>query len=226
GTAHLPTKISWVGTDPAAAQSSPSASIPSARAAKLLHVILACAIAVLLLAVGFALANFTRRSTAQPTNVVRFSITPPPGAFFSVHGAQTLAISPDGMQLVFRVGSAEGPRLYLRDLHRSEMALIPGTEGAQGPSFSPDGQSVAFVSSGTLKKTALSGGIPTPLVDSVGNELGSFWGEDQYIYFAPGFTSPIMRVPAAGGSPQSVTKLQPDKKELGHVGPLLLPRGK
>ena len=65
-----------------------------------------------------------------------------------------------------------------------------------------------------------------PLMDSVGNEFGGVWGDDQYIYFGPGFTSPIMRVSATGGSPQPVTTVQSDKKELGHVGPLLLPGGK
>lgn len=144
GEARIALDNALAGNDSAAAESSPSVSIPSAQAAKLPRVILASAIAVLLLAVGFALANFTRRSTAQPTNVVRFSIAPPSGTFFSVYGARTLAISPDGTRLVFRIGTAEGPRLYLRDLHSSEMALIPGTEGAEAPSFSPDGQSVAF----------------------------------------------------------------------------------
>jgi len=224
GEARIAADSALAANDSAVPESVPPGSIPRRRAAKLTRVILAAAVGLLLLGLGFALANLTRNTTAQPASVIRFSIAPPQGAYFSVLGAHTMAISPDGTRLVFRSHTAEGPRLYLRDMNSSQMTLIPGTEGAQVPFFSPDGQSVAFVSSGTLKKIALNGGIAAPLADSVGNELG-VWGEDQYIYFSPGFTSPIMRVPAAGGSPQPVTKLQPDKKELGHVGPLLLPGG-
>jgi eukaryotic-like serine/threonine-protein kinase len=226
GEARIAVENALSGNDSAAAESAPPASAHSGRPMKLSHAILASTVGVLLLAGGFVLAKLTNNTTAQPARVVRFSVAPPQGASFFLHGAHAIAISPDGTRLVFRINTAEGARLYLRDMTSSEMALIPGTQGAEVPFFSPDGQSVAFVSSGTLKKTALNDGIPAPLVDSVGNELGGVWGEDQYIYFAPGFTFPIMRVPAAGGSPQPVTKLQLDKNELGHVGPLLLPGGK
>ncbi len=226
GEARIAIEIALSGSESAAADSAAPASAHTGRPMKLSHVILASAVGVLLLAAGFVLAKLTKSTTAQPASVVRFSVAPPQGASFFLHGAQAMAISPDGTRLVFRINSAEGARLYLRDMTSSEMDLIPGTQGADVPFFSPDGQSVAFVSSGTLKKTALNGGIPSPLVDSVDNALGGVWGEDQNIYFAPGFTFPIMRVPAAGGSPQPVSKLQPDKKEVGHVGPMLLPGGK
>jgi eukaryotic-like serine/threonine-protein kinase len=226
GEARIAIENALSGNDSAGAESAPSASVHGTHPAKLPRVLLASAFAVLLLAGGFALAKLTRSTTAQPATVVRFAMAPPPGALFSSIGAHNLAISPDGTRLVFRINTAEGPRLYLHDMSSSEMTLIPGTEGAQFPFFSPDGQSLAFVSSGTLKKTALGSGIPVPLMDSVGNEFAGVWGEDQYIYFGPGFTSPIMRVSAAGGSPQPVTMLQSDKRELGHVGPLLLPGGK
>ena len=226
GEARIAIENALSGNDSAPAESAPPAYAHSGRPVKLSHVILASTVGVLLIAGGFVLAKLIKSTTAQPAIVVRFSVAPPQGTSFFLHGVHTMAISPDGTRLVFRINSAEGTRLYLHDITSSEMTLIPGTQGAEVPFFSPDGQSVAFVSSGTLKKTGLNGGIPAPLVDSVGNALGGVWGEDQYIYFAPGFTSPIMRVAAAGGSPQPVSKLQPDKKELGHVGPLLLPGGK
>ncbi len=136
----------------------------------------------------------------------------------------------------------------------TDAAFISGSEGAQAPIFSPDGQWVAFASPGVLKKTALNSGAPLPILETVGNQYGGlpggdkktalnsgaplpiletignqyggFWGEDQYIYYSPGLTSPIVRLPAAGGSPQPVTTLLSDKGELGHLSPLLLPGGK
>ena len=174
GEARIAIENALSGNDSATADSPPSASVHSGRAMKLSHVILASAIGVLLLAGGFVLAKLTKSTTAQTLRVVRFSIAPPRGAFFFLHGAHAMAISPDGTRLVFRINTAEGARLYLRDMSSSEITLIPGTEGAEVPFFSPDGQSVAFVSSGTLKKTALSGGIPVPLADSVANALVAF----------------------------------------------------
>jgi serine/threonine protein kinase/Tol biopolymer transport system component len=226
GEARIAIENALSGKDSVSAESAPSTSAHGGRPMKLSHVILASIVGVLLIAGGFVLARLTTSTATPPASVARFSIAPPRGTSFFLHGVHAIAISPDGTRLVFRVNSAEGTRLYIRDITSSEMTLIPGTQGAEAPFFSPDSQSVAFVSSGILKKTGLNGGIPAPLVDSVGNALGSVWGEDQYIYYAPGFTSPIMRVPAAGGSPQPITKLQPDKKELGHVGPFLLPGGK
>ena len=233
GEARIAIENALSGNDSAATESVSPTSATSTSPANLPRVILASAVGILLLAAGFALARLTRNATTKPASVSRFAIAPPQGTSFSVLGAHTVAISPDGTHLVFRIYTNEGPRLYLRDLSSSEAALIPGTEGAQAPFLSPDGQWVGFTTSGTpgpgprtLKKIALSGGIPLPLLDSVDNGFAGVWGEDQYIYFAPGFTSPILRVSAAGGPPQPVTKLQPDKKELGHVGPLLLPGGK
>src|SRR5215469_15114112 len=87
------------GNDSAAAESATPVAAPTTRLTKSAQVILASAAAALLLALGFALANLTRRSTARQANAVRFSIAPPQGGSFFLHGVHAMAISPDGTRL-------------------------------------------------------------------------------------------------------------------------------
>src|SRR5262245_40623291 len=57
-------------------------------------------------------------------------------------------LSPDGMRLVYVSHS----KLFTRRLDQPNATEVQGTEGAQGPFFSPDGQWVAFSAGGKLKK--------------------------------------------------------------------------
>ena len=80
----------------------------------------------------------------------------------------SVALSPDGRQIVF-VGDSEGERLYLLDLQQPDDASpIAGTDGARSPFFSPDGQWVGYFSriDSQLKKIAVSGGAPVTLSDA------------------------------------------------------------
>ena len=63
-----------------------------------------------------------------------------------------LAISPDGQQVAYAARDVDGDRLYLRRRNELEASPIPGTEGAIGPFFSPDGQSIGFGAGGFLKR--------------------------------------------------------------------------
>jgi serine/threonine protein kinase len=207
-------------------QSSASLPAPGHSQGNLLRRIAGAALGALLLALGFALANLTSRAPARPANLVRFTISPPPGTSLNLIGSHALAISPDGARLVLRATTADGSRLFLRAMNSTDMTFIPGSEGARGPIVSPDGQWVAFAIPGMIKKAPLSGGAPVSILDNAGIVTEAVWGEDQYIYYASVTNSPILRVPVAGGSPQPVTQLQPEKGELGHVSPRLLPGGK
>ncbi len=134
----------------------------------------------------------------------------------------TLAIGLAGQDVVFRSGAL---------LHRrpfGEFAAIPlrGTEGASMPTFSPDGQWVAFFQDGRLRKIALAGGS---VVEIAPAEMGPgmTWGEDGRIYFSSlGRNGGIWRVPATGGVPEPVTEVADSAAEHMHAWPQLLPGGK
>jgi eukaryotic-like serine/threonine-protein kinase len=80
--------------------------------------------------------------------------------------ARSLAISPDGATLVF-VDTVGGTRqLWSKERDRLEPAPLAGTTGATGPAFSPDGQWIAFVADGKLKKIPRIGGSAITIADS------------------------------------------------------------
>ena len=80
----------------------------------------------------------------------------------------SVVLSPDGTRVVFISIGPEGvARLNTRRLDQSQVVEMPGTDGARGPFFSPDGRWVGFWSSGKLKKTAVDGGSPVALCDGI-----------------------------------------------------------
>jgi serine/threonine-protein kinase len=136
-----------------------------------------------------------------------------------------LALSPDGRLLVY-VGVQKGiRRLYLRDLNRFDVTPISGTEGAEGPFFSPDGEWVGFHADGKLKKVSVRGGLPQKILDTV-DFRGAAWGPDGTIAASTDQRGPLITVPAAGGTAKPLTTLDPAKGEWGHRFPRFLPGGR
>ena len=128
-------------------------------------------------------------------------------------------LSPDGMRLVYVSHS----KLFTRRLDQPYATELPGTEGASGPFFSPDGQWVAFFGGpGGLKKVSLQGGkVITLCKGDLGG--GGSWGDDGNIIAALSILG-LSRIPSAGGAPTPVTKLAPG--EVVHRWPQVLPGGK
>ena len=131
------------------------------------------------------------------------------GADASLTGLGASAIlSPDGTTLAF-VARQEGPaRLFIRKLDQLQAAPLAGTESAENPFFSPDGQWLAFFAGGKLKKIAVTGGAAVTLCDaSVG--YGGTWANDDTILFSAGVGGTLLRVPVAGGTPAVFGALSP-----------------
>jgi serine/threonine-protein kinase len=101
---------------------------------------------------------------------------------------------------------------------------MPGTEGADQPFFSPDGQWIGFFAEGKLKKVSVTGGAPLTLCDASGARGGT-WGTDNSIIFAPSAASALLRVSADGGNPLPVTTLDRTQNEASHRWPQFLPGG-
>ena len=155
---------------------------------------------------------------------------PLPG--FLNHPTRTeLAISPDGAILVWAGSPDASPAqsaLHLRRLDTGEVTLIPGTEGASQPFFSPDGRWIGFCSGnfqgGKLCKVPVEGGLTVDLAEVSSLPMGASWGPDGKIYFGL-WSEGIQWVPADGGPLREITTVDPTR-EAGHRLPSILPGGR
>jgi hypothetical protein len=135
------------------------------------------------------------------------------------------ALSPDGRMVAFNAANTEGKTvLWVRPLDSSEARPLPGTDRILESFWSPDSRSLAFVADGKLQRIDISGGLPQLLADAPFFEGGS-WGKDGTILFVPTATT-VYLIPASGGTPTEVTKLNAARHELVHGWPTYLPDGK
>jgi len=115
-----------------------------------------------------------------------------------------LAMSQDGAMLAFAAGGSgeKTSNLFIRRLDQPDATLLSGTEGAEGPFFSPTGEWVGYFARGKLFKIPVNGGAAVPVADAPMGR-GAVWGEDDVITFAP-MAAPgggLVRVSANGGTP-------------------------
>jgi len=175
-------------------------------------------IGVLIVFAALLGAFFTRRFKAKPApaQVIRTELELPSDQTPSGDARTRLAISPDGTKVVY----VAKQRLYLRSLDSLESVAIVGTDGANSPFFSPDGQWIGFWANGQIKKVALTGGAPIAICNA--EAIGASWGSDDTILIG-GIFRGILRVPASGGNLEVVVKPQP---ALSYHYPQFLPDGK
>jgi tRNA A-37 threonylcarbamoyl transferase component Bud32 len=192
---------------------------PGIAHARPLPWIAAAALVVVSIALGVLLWRATR-PVDHP--LMRFSADLGPEA---VEGPRiAAAISPDGTRLAFAArGPAGKDQLATRLLAQAQATLLPGTENAVDPFFSPDGQWIGFFADGKMKKISVQGGAAVALCDTAGTR-GASWGEDGWIVLSPTITSGLSRVPEAGGTLEVITK-PGEKGEVVHRWPQILPGG-
>jgi serine/threonine-protein kinase len=172
--------------------------------------------------VGVATWTLTRPAPPAPPSPKRFVINLPETHRVDTNG---LTLSPDGKTLVY-IGIRGGvSQLYRRSMDQLDAVPIPGTEGAAFPFFSPDGQWVGFFAGDKLKKVALIGGPAVTLSDLTNGRRGASWGRDDTIVFSV-VGSGLLRVPAAGGVPQTISRLEGENQGgSGHYWMDVLPNG-
>jgi Tol biopolymer transport system component len=158
-----------------------------------------------------------------PRPVSRTVITLPPGQRLAGLEQPCIALSPDGTHLAYVAIQGSTQLLYVRAMDSLEARPIPGTEGATGPFFSPDGQSLSFFANGNLKKVSVSGGAVLTLGDAL-QPRGASSGTRGLIAFVPSWASTIQQVTDAGGTPEALTHFA--KGENSHRWPEFLPGGK
>jgi len=185
------------------------------------------------LVVGGALGSrLWRGATARA--LTRLRIPLPEGAFAVASFNKRVAISPAGTHVAFNIISGGVSKyvslgadiFYLHSLRELEPKLLPFDGGA--PFFSSDGRWVGYIGSASgkpqLRKIALEGGPPATICGK--GYVGATWADDDMIYLVSEVPGGLVRVPAAGGEPKEVAKIDLAKGERQHRYPCALPGGK
>ena len=197
-----------------------SVSSPAVRAPARTFVRRVLPVGVVALAVGAALGGAVRWSltpTARPP-VIRFQLSPAEGEGALSGVFRLLALSPDGSQVAYTTDKG----LYLRGLADAESRLLTSADSSVvgEPTFSPDGQWIAFLSVADrrLKKVAVTGG-PAVTLCPVDTPVSVSWTSDAIVFSQP---AGVMRVSPGGGTPEPLVRVRPGEAVYG---PQLLPDG-
>ncbi len=183
-------------------------------------------VAAAALVLGAVAGWVAHRAPPPPAAKARWALAIPDGYTVSAAEFPQLALSSDGRQQVAVVVGADAtPRLLLRSIDEFEPRLLPDTERANSPVFSPDGRWVAFFRDGDLYKLATSGGAPVRLAQVTVQPRGVTWSRDGFLYFSPDSVSGLSRVREAGGVVESVTTPDSALNERTHRWPSALPDG-
>src|SRR5262245_11553537 len=153
----------------------------------------------------------------SPTAIARFSFFLPEEQAANRGGRPTIAISPDGQNIVYQANR----QLYLRPIGDLDARPIENTNlDAADPFFSPDGKWIGFyaVTERRLKKIAITGGAAVTVAEVEFPYSASWTVDDQILLADP--QKGILGVSASGGKPVPVIAAKPDEVMFG---PQLLP---
>ena len=140
---------------------------------------------------------------APPMPVIRYGLALPPSQAPNPAG---LAIpSPDGSRIVYSGPSDAGvsiPQLWVKSRDAYAAMPLAGTVGVDGFAFSPDGEWIAFIVGGQVKKIPIGGGSTVTLIDGdVAVNRAVTWLDDGTILAVrQGFGRGFLHVPEAGGT--------------------------
>jgi len=185
---------------------------------------LPAAAAVLIVALGIALWAPWRSEKPVDRPLVRLDVDlGADAAFPNVNNSNgtSVAISPDGMRLVFVSGNP--PRLFNRRLDQPAATELSGTQGASRPFFSPDGQWVGFAVGNKVNKISIEGGPVVPVGGVDGIFAGASWADDGSIFVGDPGGKGLLQLPDAGGAAKI---LAPNDGAVVNVEPQALPGGK
>ena len=190
----------------------------------------ALAVVILLAVAGLGLLvgrHFTRRR--EPGQVLRFQI--PLEAKTSSAGG--VSLSPDGRRLAFTAEGPDGRRmLWLRALDEMHASLVPDSDDAAEPFWSPDSSMVAYFAQRSLKIWRLqppadgTAGQSRVLCPASATPGGGTWNAAGVIVFAPSLSSGLYRISATGRDLHMLLSLNMARQHGSYRWPHFLPDGR
>jgi serine/threonine-protein kinase len=215
------------GTSTPATTSAAIATVPSPTGRTALAWGIAAAAVVALAALAWWTAPWR---VADPLPVVTLAADTGASVPLVTTTGPAAVLSPDGktLLLVGRAGN-DPPRLYVRRLDALEATVLPGTDGATDPFFSPDGEWIGYfaIPAGQLRKVRVTGGPSLTITQGFApGPRGGTWLDDDTIVYTPhavGGTK-LLGVSANGGEGVPLGDFAPG--EVTQRWPQALPGGR
>jgi serine/threonine protein kinase len=161
----------------------------------------AAVLAALLVPLVFMAPRVGSERVTPDSPDIRFDILPESGTSLSSSFDVPFALAPDGRSLAYvAVGKDSVKRLWLRRFDGADAKAqeIPGTEEANTPFWSPDGEWVGFFSHQRLLKLRVSTARVQVIAEKASTMGGATWNADGVILFPAGPRG-LSRVSADGG---------------------------
>jgi eukaryotic-like serine/threonine-protein kinase len=193
--------------------------VPARAARHFLFFTATAAALALLVALSLALT-----ATAPPSPLVAIPISLEAGQRWPLRTSHVAALSPDGRTLVYVVETAEGRRqLVRRDLQTTDFEVVPGSQGASSPFFSPDGRRLGFFRQGAIHAIDASGKGKDETIVEVPVGFGASWRSNGDLVFAGNYRSGLSLRSRGSTDARPLTVLTPERQEASHRYPAALP---
>jgi eukaryotic-like serine/threonine-protein kinase len=200
---------------PVSLQIPPVVGAPAARRHRLLTAAALALVSLVALGVAFT-------ATTPPPPLVAIPISLEPGQRWPSRTSQVAALSPDGRTLVYAVEAADGKRqLVRRDLQTTAVEVVPDSEGASSPFFSPDGKRLGFVQQRTIR--AIEGSGTSHAIVELPVVFGASWRSNGDLVFAGNFRSGLSLMSPGSTDARPLTVLTPERQDASHRYPVALP---
>ena len=161
------------------------------------------AVIAMALGAGWLAGRRTRAAVAGAawSTSILFPDSLPLEPLFSVsEGMPTIALAPDGSQMVFVARRGTHTQLFVRRLSDFSLRALDGTENAFAPFFSLQSDAVAFFVGDMLKRVSLTDGRVTILARNALDGMGGTFLPDGRIVFSRGRAVQLVVTTATGDS--------------------------
>ena len=224
-------EVATSGAHPLVGQSGVRVAAPAPRRGRDAMRLMGTVAAAVVVAVAGTVAVLQSRDGAADRNVKRLRLELPENMTISASQAgRTVGISPDGETIAYVGIAPDGSnQLYVRKWDALNATAVPGSTNGWEATFSPKGDSIAFlIPPHRVKVVPLAGGVPIVVADSGLYGLtdginGLDWGVDGFLYVTA--QAGTARVRPGENVLQRISTLDATRGDFAHLYPRLLPNG-